>query len=354
MGKIIELPTPEFYKPSNAEVWAYRPDHAMLMEKATAWAREHRIQPFYRDRKRVHLALIDCQLDFGHPSGSLYVGGRSRMGAVEDAKRIASLIYRHLHILTSTSATFDTHSAFHAFFATFWETYQGEPLQPYREISTEDIMRRLVRPRESMAANFTEGNWPWLQRDMLHMTQQLEKDGKYKLYLWPPHCLLGDVGHALVGAIQEARMFHAYVRQVQNACEVKGTHPLREFYSPVEAEVSTTHDGTMIAQLNTVFLDRLLDCDYMEVAGWAGSHCTRAFIFSLLDRIRKIDPSLTRKVYLLEDCMSPVVVFDDEGGIKADFTKQAEDALNEFRNAGMHVVKSTEPIESWPDIDLAA
>jgi nicotinamidase-related amidase len=56
------------------------------------------------------------------------------------------------------------------------------------------------------------------------------------------------------------------------------------------------------------------------------------------------DPKLTKKVYLLEDCTSPAVV----SGV-VDFTSQADAAFQRFANADMHLVKSTDPITSWPD-----
>ena len=46
--------------------------------------------------------------------------------------------------------------------------------------------------------------------------------------------------------------------------------------------------------------------------------------------------------------MSAVAVPDGKGGIAVDFTQQAEAALQRFADAGMHLVKSTEPIEAWP------
>ena len=55
------------------------------------------------------------------------------------------------------------------------------------------------------------------------------------------------------------------------------------------------------------------------------------------------DRSLVGRIYVLEDCMSPVVV----PGV-VDFTDPAEAALARFEAAGMHRVKSTDPIESWP------
>ena len=33
--------------------------------------------------------------------------------------------------------------------------------------------------------------------------------------------------------------------------------------------------------------------------------------------------------------------------VAADFTPQAEAALQKFADAGMHLVKSTDPIENW-------
>ena len=51
------------------------------------------------------------------------------------------------------------------------------------------------------------------------------------------------------------------------------------------------------------------------------------------------DEQLVRKVHLLEDCTSPVVVPD-----VVDYTDQAEAAFRRFQSAGMHVVRSTQPL----------
>jgi nicotinamidase-related amidase len=51
------------------------------------------------------------------------------------------------------------------------------------------------------------------------------------------------------------------------------------------------------------------------------------------------DPALAQKVYLLEDCSSPVVV----PGV-VDFTDAADAAFQRFADAGMHLVKSTDAI----------
>ncbi|SVD49000.1 uncharacterized protein METZ01_LOCUS401854, partial [marine metagenome] len=75
------------------------------------------------------------------------------------------------------------------------------------------------------------------------------------------------------------------------------------------------------------------------------SHCVAWTIDDLLTEIRGQDESLATKVYLLEDCTSPVVV---PGVI--DFSDQADEAFQRFADAGIHVVKSTDTIEDWSGI----
>jgi nicotinamidase-related amidase len=78
----------------------------------------------------------------------------------------------------------------------------------------------------------------------------------------------------------------------------------------------------------------------------------KSSIDDLLGEIVAQDPALARKVYLLTDCMSAVTVPDGKGGFFADFTPQADAALARFANAGMHLVKSTDPLASWPDLRI--
>ncbi|HUP43569.1 MAG TPA: isochorismatase, partial [Thermoanaerobaculia bacterium] len=66
-------------------------------------------------------------------------------------------------------------------------------------------------------------------------------------------------------------------------------------------------------------------------------------IEDLLGDIRERDPELARKVYLLEDCTSPVVI---PGAV--DFTAPADEAFARFAAAGMHAVRSSDPIAGWP------
>ncbi len=347
-----ELPLPSFYVPANAGAHAYGPNALALQSEAHGWREAHGLSAAATDGFNLHLLLIDVQKDFCFPEGSLYVGGRSGHGAIEDSRRISEFIYRNLGALTNITTTLDTHFAYQIFFPSFWVDQDDQPLSAFREITREQLERGQVRPNPAMAKWLCGGNYPWLLKQVKYYCEELERAGKYTLYLWPPHCLLGSDGHALAGVVQEARLFHSFVRGAQSWAEVKGGNPLTENYSVLRPEVLTRHDGQPLAQRNTQFLKTLLTADAVVIAGQAASHCVKSSIDDLLGEIVAQDAALARKVYLLTDCMSAVAIPDGKGGFAADFTPQAEAALQRFADAGMHLVKSTEPLASWPDLRI--
>jgi len=346
------LPFPSFYNPANNEKWDYSPNQQMLFDEAAGYAKTHGVQPSAKDKFILHLLGIDFDKDFCFPQGALYVGGRSGRGALEDNRRFTEFIYQNLGRITDITMTMDTHFAFQIFFASFWIDANGNPLTSHTMISTADIRTGKVRPNPLVAQFTSNGNYAWLLKQVEFYCSELERKGKYTLYLWPPHCILGSDGHALVGTIHEARMFHSYVRGAQSWIEVKGGNFLTENYSVMSPEVLMRHDGAPLAQKNTNFIRTLLKADAVVIGGQAASHCVLSSVDDLLGEIQAQDPDLARKVYLLSDCMSAVVVPDGKGGFLADFTPQAEAALQKFSDAGMHVVKSTDPINTWPGIRL--
>jgi len=349
---VTPLPVPPFFDPVRAADWEFRPDATTLSTAAAAWRRQHAVRASAADETRVHLLLIDVQKDFCYPEGTLYVAGRSGTGAIDDSRRIAELIYRNLGAITEITATMDTHLAYQIFFPSFWLDKSDAPLTAHRVITSEQIAAGEVRPNPAIAKWLCGGNYTWPCRQVLHYTRELERAGKYQLYLWPPHCLLGSDGHALAGIVHEARLFHAFARTAQSSVEVKGGNPLTENYSVLRPEVLSRFDGAALAQRNTGFVHTLLVADAVVIAGQAASHCVKSTIDDLLGEIAAHDPALASKVYLVTDCMSAVTVPDGKGGLAADFTPQAEAALQKFADAGMHLVTSTTPISSWPGLRL--
>ena len=342
--------TPAHYDPKNARRFAYRPDAQSLFEAASTFRREQHLLPASSDLRRNHLVLIDAQRDFCFPEGTLYVGGRSGEGALEDNDRIARFIYQNLDRIAEITCTLDSHLPFQIFFAPFWVDRAGAPLGPHRTISVDEIRAGDVSPNPDIASAVGAPDLRWLTRQAIFYCESLAKAGKYVLYLWPPHVLIGGDGHALAGVIQEARLFHAYARGARNGVEIKGMHPLTENYSVFSPEVLLAHDGSSLGNRNGALIDTLLGEDRIIVAGQASSHCVKSSIDDLLEAIQARDPSLAKRVYVLEDAMSAVAVPDpgNPGAFFADFTRAAQDALGRFQDAGMRIVRTTTPVSEWP------
>jgi nicotinamidase-related amidase len=156
--------------------------------------------------------------------------------------------------------------------------------------------------------------------------------------------MLGGIGHALVSAVEEAIFFHTIARASQPSFQVKGDNPLTEHYSMLGPEITTGPDGGTIAGKNELLIQQLSLYDAIVVAGQAKSHCVAWTIADLLEGDDERERALAPRTYLLEDCTSPVVV----PGM--DYTEQADAAFDRFAAAGLHVVRSTDSIESWPGI----
>jgi nicotinamidase-related amidase len=341
-----ELPIPPHFDPDRVgRVW--RVPYQQRAAEAAGWARRHGLQSAARDKVRICLMPIDCQNTFCLPDFELFVGGPSGNGAVEDSVRLCQFIYRNLGVLTEIDPTLDTHTALQIFHSVFLVNEAGEHPAPMTLISLEDVEQGRWKVNPAVAPGVANGNYVGLQNHLLHYCRQLSQGGKYQLMVWPYHAMLGGIGHALVSAVEEACFFHNLARKSQTGFEIKGGNPLVENYSVLKPEVLDGANGRPVAQKNTRFLKKLLDFDVVVIAGQAKSHCVAWSIDDLLTEILAQDASLVRKVYLLEDCTSPVVV----PGV-VDFSPQANAAFERFARAGMHVVRSTDPITRWPGIPL--
>ncbi len=338
------LPVPPHFDPKKAEsVW--RVDYLKIAAAAEAWAMANGVTPAARDKMRIALMVIDAQNTFCLPDFELFVGGRSGKGAIEDNVRLAEFIYRNLGVLTEIDPTMDTHTAMQIFHPLFWVNDEGRHPAPATMISLADVQSGKWKVNPGVAASIAKGNYMGLARYALHYVKKLTDGGKYPLMVWPYHAMLGGIGHSIVSVLEEAMFFHNVARLSQTGFEIKGGNPLTENYSVLRPEVLDDTEGRPIAQKNTRFIKKLMDFDVVVIAGQAKSHCVAWTIDDLLNEIMAKDPALAKKVYLLEDCTSPVVI---PGVI--DFTDMADAAFERFAKAGMHIVRSTDPIENWPDI----
>ena len=316
----MELPLPPHWDPGRVEdVW--RVGYEERAAEAEEWARKHGIQPARNDAPRICLVVVDVQNTFCTPGFELFVPG-----APADNRRLCEFVYRNLGAITQVVATLDTHKAEQIFHAAWLVDGDGRDPAPYTVVSADDVERGVWRAAD-----------PARQEHLLGYVRELEAGGRYRLTVWPYHAMLGGIGHALVSAVEEAVFFHGIARRSQPAFQIKGDDPLTEHYSVFGPEVG--------GERNTALLEQLGGFDAVVIAGQAKSHCVAWTIDDLLGDVRV----LAQRVYLLEDCTSPVVVPS-----VVDYTEEADAAFERFAAAGMHVVRSTDPIESWPGVAASA
>jgi nicotinamidase-related amidase len=337
-----ELPLPAHFEPSRiGEVW--RVPYEDRAREAEGWAEEHGLGSAAEDSVRLCLLAVDVQNTFCIPDFELFVAGRSGTGAVDDNRRLCEFVYRNLGTITQIFPSLDTHHAMQVFHAIWLVDERGNHPSPYTLVSAEDVEAGRWRMNTAVAEALGI-DVDYAERHLAHYTRLLAEGGKYDLTIWPYHAMLGGIGHALVSAVEEAVFFHGIARHSQPDFQVKGDNPLTEHYSMLGPEVTEGPDGDRLGGRNTELVDKLRTFDAVVVAGQAKSHCMAWTIDDLLqDEVA--GERLAERVYLLEDCTSPVVV----PGV-VDYTDEADAAFERYAAAGMHVVRSSDPIESWPGL----
>ena len=345
-----QLPLPQHFDANQVNhVW--RIPYQERQQEALTWTKQHSISPASDDDLRTCLLLVDVQNTFCIPGFELFVGGRSGNGAVEDNIRLCEFIYRNLPHITKIACTLDTHTAMQIFHEVFWINDAGEHPLPLQTLITQEdietgkwrvnpaVVSVLNLPNQIPASN----QYAWLKAYGKHYIKTLTTDGKYPLTIWPYHAMLGGIGHAVVSAVDEACFFHTIARKTQVHYEIKGQNPLTENYSVLRPEVLDDVNGQPISEKNSRFLQILLEYERVIIAGQAKSHCVAWTVNDLLAEIEQTDIALAKKIYLVDDLTSPVVVPE-----VVDYTEPADAAFATASDAGMHIVQSTTPIAEWP------
>lgn len=281
----------------------YQPDLFRLAEEAERVS----APPANGDREKVALVLIDFQIDFCHPTGSLFVPG-----AVEDLRRTIDFICNNLARITSIHASLDSHVVYQIFHPSWWVGPDGKHPAPFTSITAGE-WKPLFEPK-------------WSEE----YVAKLAAGGRQTLIIWPYHTMIGSIGQALDPSLHEAVTFHSMARRTQVNWLIKGTIPKTEHYSILEPEVKviTEPRGT----LNTDFLDVLALNDRVYLAGEAKSHCVLATIRSMVDYY---PPEQLRKIRLLTDCTSSV------RHPTIDFEALADAELARYAERGLQLVRST-------------
>lgn len=252
----------------------------------------------------THLLIIDPQNDFcdlpetWRPldplSGQRLAPALPVAGAHDDMLRLASMIERLSVGLAGITVTLDSHHRFDIAHPTFWQTGEGQAVQPFTPITAAQARAGQFVPRDASA----------MPRALAYM-DELERRGRYTLMVWPVHCEIGSWGHGVHAAVKSAYNGWEEAQRKVARKVIKGSNPWTEHYSALQAEVPDPNDPD--SQMNRRLIAELDCADQLLVAGEAGSHCVRATVEHLADNL----PSgQLGKIILITDCISPVAGFE--------------------------------------------
>ena len=305
---------PSFYDPQRIGTLFY-PDMATISAAASTTT----FNPVTDNDPNILLVIVDMQVDFCHPQGSLYIDG-----AEGDIQRLIEFISRYADRISQISCTLDSHLPFQIFHPSWWANANGENPAPLTAIEETAV---------------SSGQWHPLS-DPNHSTayvKQLETQAKKQLMIWPYHVLLGGIGNMLDPELWSVVMWHSLARQAQPEWIHKGTVPQTEHYSAIQPEIPLPQhpDGGK----NEAFLASLRQADQVFIAGEASSHCV---LETLEDIAREFGstPDGLAKFYVLEDCMSPV----QHPAI--DFAELTAQKFAKLAEQGLNFINSSDPFPS--------
>ncbi len=230
----------------------------------------------------VHVLAIDPQIDFCHPKGALFVSG-----ADQDMIRLAAMVKRLGKKLSQIHVTLDSHQEFHIAHPMAWVDSVGKHPNPFTRISVLDVENGTWNPR----------NPAWRNR-FLDYVRTLEKNGRYLLCIWPPHCVIGSWGHSISPEFSDAirEWSRDNVRLIDYV--TKGSNPLTEHYSAIQADVVDPKDpGT---QLNLDLIDTLKTADLIAISGEALDFCVANTIRDIANNFG--EENIQKFVLLTDTC----------------------------------------------------
>lgn len=267
-------------------------------------------------KRIISLVVIDPQNDFciatgpGGEKGALVVAG-----ADKDMERLGKFITKNRSRIDQIQCTLDSHQQVHIAHPIFWVNSKGEHPIPFTLITVDDVKNGVWRAYD-----------PKMQGRASVYVETLQKNGRYVLCIWPPHCLIGTWGHSIVPSV--AKALYEWESDFQKvAFKVKGSNPYTEHYSAIMADVIDDQDSS--TSLDADFISNLQNSDEIWIVGEALSHCVASTVTDIADNFG--DDNI-KKMVLLEDCSSSVTGFEKLG---IEFVKK-------LVNRGMRVCKSTD------------
>jgi len=264
--------------------------------------------------RKIDLVVIDPQNSFCKvvPAAEqqvLHDGELCVTGAWEDMTRVASVVTRLSDKLNDVHVTLDSHHYLHIAHPCWYKDSNGNHPLPFTIMREEN--GNIVGSRFDASGNQHDvGQFtcfrPSVHKRTLDYLKSLRSENRYPHCIWPPHCLIGTVGHNVVPQLYSALLEWEKENYASVDFVTKGSNHFVEHFSAVKAEVVDPEDPS--TQLNTDFINTLMDADEVLFAGEAGSHCLANTVRDIANNFK--DDSFIKKVVLLTDGTSPVPGFE--------------------------------------------
>lgn len=260
-------------------------ENPIFLNEILKKANDEQLTPSKKNKERVLFIGIDVQHDF-MDNGALGV-----LGAHGDVERMTRFIYNNMDKISNIAVSIDTHTPHQIFHPCWWIDENGNNPAPYTPITLADL---------------DSGKWravinPMASRDYV---EHLEKGGKKTLVVWSYHCIQGTTGCALENQFSNMIYFHSVAKRYAFQPIVKGQDPLSEMYGIIKPEYDTK------GYINIKFLNKIEQYDKIVIAGEAKSHCVMESIKQILEHY-ETRPEVTKKIYILDDCMSIIPGFEE-------------------------------------------
>ena len=277
-------------------------------------------------QKITSLLIIDPQYDFYDVPLNEQLTVDSQQNTIapslpvphswEDATMLATFISHQQSRINNIVVTLDSHHEYDIAHSVYWQNKQGEHPTPFTLISHQDIVDGIWQPTNQE-----------LLSHVLKYTQSLEKTGKYSLIIWPIHCVIDSVGHAIVAPIQAAINAWETHTTIQHHIISKGENPHTEHYGGCEAEYPFQDD--VKTQFDPQLLELVKNSDQVFISGQALSHCVASTVEQIVEKLSSDD---INKLTILIDTTSPV----------AGFEQQAKNFIEKMAALGVNITKTTD------------
>lgn len=264
--------------------------------------------------RKIDLVVIDPQNSFckvvdAAQQQVLHDGELCVTGAWEDMNRVSNLVNRLRDKLNDIHVTLDSHHLLHIAHPIWYRDSNGNNPLPFtimREENGNIVGSRFdANGQQHDVGEFTCFR-PSVHKRTLEYLRTLRANNRYPHCIWPPHCLIGTPGHNVVPQLYAALQEWEQENYAAVDFVTKGSNHFVEHFSAVKAEVVDPEDPS--TQLNTSFINTLMEADEVLFAGEAGSHCLANTVRDIADSFK--DDSFIKKCVLLTDGTSPVPGFE--------------------------------------------